>query len=332
MIAAIGLSAGPTTLVLKGFDPVELLAGREVAGEAQYAAEFGRHEYRFVSQENLKRFQKEPLRYAVQNGGACGKMGALTGKGGAERFAVVNGRIFLFASDGCRSGFLAKPDPYFLPLPQPPQATEKERSAALDFYTRMIHAHGSHESIKRLKAISWKRERPYEADGKRHVSVSASALAGPAKFASWTKWHAGEGFFFRNGREAREGDANASFALHPGEERALTASFTRSVPGILMGLAEPRKMLGSNGVAMVRDDIVFEVYVNPETMRIVRVKYRDYYAGPVRDVEVEYLGFQEVAGIALPDFSRMRVDGGTWGEPSPGAKYEVSAPLPAWLR
>jgi YHS domain-containing protein len=55
---------------LKELDPVELVTGREIAGEPTAAATFGKYRYAFSSQDNLATFQKDPARYAVQFGGA----------------------------------------------------------------------------------------------------------------------------------------------------------------------------------------------------------------------------------------------------------------------
>lgn len=93
-------------------DPVELVAGREVQGVAEHSVERDGIEYRFVTLENKAIFEKEPAKFEVYEGGACGRMGALAGMGDARRYAVHAGRIYFFASDGCRAGFLKDPNSY----------------------------------------------------------------------------------------------------------------------------------------------------------------------------------------------------------------------------
>jgi YHS domain-containing protein len=90
-------------------DCIELIAGRDVPGQPEFSIERHGIEYRFASAQNKAAFEKEPARFEVADGGACGRMGPLSGMGDARRYAVHNGRIFFFASDGCRAGFLKDP-------------------------------------------------------------------------------------------------------------------------------------------------------------------------------------------------------------------------------
>ncbi len=93
-------------------DPVELIAGRDVPGRAELSVERDGIEYRFATDVNKSLFEKDPAKYEVADGGACGRMGALSGMGDARRYAVHDGRIYFFASDGCRTGFLKDPAAY----------------------------------------------------------------------------------------------------------------------------------------------------------------------------------------------------------------------------
>lgn len=93
-------------------DLIELLAGRDTVGKPELAVEHEGVEYRFATPENRAAFAKEPARYEVADGGACGRMGPLAGLGDARRYAVHDGRIYFFASDGCRAGFLKEPAKY----------------------------------------------------------------------------------------------------------------------------------------------------------------------------------------------------------------------------
>lgn len=91
-------------------DAVELVSGREVPGKPEFTIEHGGIEYRFATSESKAAFAKEPTKYEVADGGACGSMGPLSGLGDARRYAVHAGRIYFFASDGCRERFLKNPD------------------------------------------------------------------------------------------------------------------------------------------------------------------------------------------------------------------------------
>jgi YHS domain-containing protein len=93
-------------------DPVELVAGREVPGKPELTLEREGFAYLFATQESRAAFEKDPEKFEVADGGACGRMGPLSGLGDARRYAVHDGRIYLFASDACRAGFLKDPSRY----------------------------------------------------------------------------------------------------------------------------------------------------------------------------------------------------------------------------
>ncbi len=107
LVSASAVAAPPERTL--PVDPVELVAGREVPGKSDLAVERDGVEYRFATPENKAAFEKDPARYEVADGGACGRMGALSGLGDARRYAVHAARIYFFASDGCRAGFLKDP-------------------------------------------------------------------------------------------------------------------------------------------------------------------------------------------------------------------------------
>ena len=92
------------------FDVVELvLTGKQVAGSTQISLDREGYRYLFASEANKRKFSSTHD-YDIQLGGGCGKMGSLSGKGSTDRFAVCGGKVYLFASDGCRTGFLENPE------------------------------------------------------------------------------------------------------------------------------------------------------------------------------------------------------------------------------
>lgn len=93
-------------------DPVELVAGHEVAGISELTLERDGFAYLFATPQNKALFENDPTMFEVADGGACGRMGPLSGLGDARRYAVHERRIYFFASDGCRAGFLKDPGKY----------------------------------------------------------------------------------------------------------------------------------------------------------------------------------------------------------------------------
>jgi protein tyrosine phosphatase (PTP) superfamily phosphohydrolase (DUF442 family)/YHS domain-containing protein len=101
-------------LAVRGLDPVLLVAGQETPGEAKFTLTRGHFEYRFSSAESKAKFENQPARYEVQLDGMCAVMGAPV-LGHPERFAVYDGRIYVFGTENCRKEFFADPAKYLKP-------------------------------------------------------------------------------------------------------------------------------------------------------------------------------------------------------------------------
>lgn len=323
-------ASAPTSLVLDGLDPVLLVEGKQVIGQPHLTAAYLRHEYRFSTEENLARFKADPVRFAVQNGGACAKMGELTGRGSPSRWVVTRGKIFLFASDGCKSSFLQNEERYFEAVEVAPPATPEDRKRAQKVFDTMIQAHGGSSALRSAKHFQWQYDTPYKQDGKDLVWHTVYALMGPNKYAYWEVGERDKAFFSVDGSAAFEGKRGEVYGVHPGEQRQLKALFARSPAGILMGASSPVATLegGARGLVMARDDVVFRVYLDPKTFRIDRVAFKDRFFGPVNDIEIEYSDYANVAGIALPKRERTRKKGGEWGHPKEVASWSINGPVP----
>ena len=97
-------------VVLKGLDPVELTQGKEVKGLDSISKQYGSFTYRFASQDDKALFEKDPAKYAVQNGGACLHMPEMPGD--PNLFLVYEGKIYLAGADICLSSVKANPGAY----------------------------------------------------------------------------------------------------------------------------------------------------------------------------------------------------------------------------
>lgn len=90
-------------------DPVLLQSGKVVAGDPKLAELFDGNFYLFQDESTRGTFRADPLRYAAQDGGACGRMGPLGGLGDARKYALQDGLLYFFASDDCMKAFRAEP-------------------------------------------------------------------------------------------------------------------------------------------------------------------------------------------------------------------------------
>ena len=108
-------------VVLKGLDPVQLLAGKETPGQATISHEYGKFTYLFANSEDEKAFVATPDQFAVQNDGKCLMMPDMAGS--PDLFMVYKGKIYLAGSDFCLSAMKSNPDGYLKPTPAPATKT-----------------------------------------------------------------------------------------------------------------------------------------------------------------------------------------------------------------
>lgn len=86
-------------VVLKGLDPVELVSGKEVVGNADLFAEHGKFRYLFANEEDLKTFKSTPEKFAVQLNGNC--LMSTSMPGDPNLYMVHDKKIYLAGSKGC---------------------------------------------------------------------------------------------------------------------------------------------------------------------------------------------------------------------------------------
>lgn len=97
-----GLTAAGAPLGLHGVDPVAFIEiGNRVDGSAAHTAVHDGVAYYFASAANQELFERNPDRYAPQNGGFC-TFGVSVGKkfdGDPQYAAVVDGKLYVFLNE-----------------------------------------------------------------------------------------------------------------------------------------------------------------------------------------------------------------------------------------
>lgn len=107
-------------IAIVGLDPILLIEGKQTPGKPALTRDDGWYRYRFASEETRNRFASDPKRYGIQARGSCAGMGAQieVRSGKPDLFTVHDGRIYIFAGEGCRNEFLAKPDAFVAEINQ----------------------------------------------------------------------------------------------------------------------------------------------------------------------------------------------------------------------
>lgn len=164
------------SVAVRGLDPVELCNGREVAGVPELTRKWGKFTYRFATAANRDAFAADEERWGIQLGGGCGSMGPLSGVGDPDRFVVHEGRIYIFASDACRDGFLAAPHRFVDGVDPLPGATPEAVASGRALLERLLEASGGAERVDALRNVHLRIDKETEYQGKK-VANGSSLLA-----------------------------------------------------------------------------------------------------------------------------------------------------------
>jgi len=289
-------------------DPVELVAGREVRGSDGIAATDGRYHYWFATEANRGKFAADPLRFGIQMGGACGRMGPLTGRGNMHRYWVHEGKIFIFASEQCRDSFKKDPSVHVERTDPVPKGSAEDRRKGLDLLNRAARAHGG-QAVDEFQSLVWTTQQTYEVEGKPEIYVSGYAMQWPDRFATQTRWQTSLFTTNASGAKGWEGDKASARPIHPDEHAFLRRVFFHH-PLVLLRLRNQPGFVAVPGAAMLGSELLPTVaahyggatttlFLDRATWKIRGVAFtarRSTYVPIVR----EYTEYATVRGVLTP--------------------------------
>ena len=148
-------------LALGGLDPVALVAGKEVAGAPGRSVTVGKYRYLFESDESRRIFETDRDSYRIQLAGSCARMGLLTGLGDPRRFTVHDKRIYLFASDACRSAFEKEPGRYLEATIKAPAGSPTDAMRGRELLTKAVEAIGGADRLRELERLTIETKHQY---------------------------------------------------------------------------------------------------------------------------------------------------------------------------
>ncbi len=302
-------------------DPVELLGGREVPGDAALALTHGRYTYVFSTPRNRAAFEADPSRYEIQLGGACARMGPLSGEGSPGLFAVHDGKIYIFASAQCRGSFLKRGSELLEaddPLPAwTPESVERGR----EILDRAVLAMGGAAAIDGTSSCAKRVEEKVVSGEKTHEVVRSTWIEFPARFARETRWDGvgwgevvdvGAAFLFA-AEESRDMVAaqRSAFEKELGRDPLLILR-SRNAPGTLVSHTGSAEIDGRavELVAVACAGRTSTLSIDPESGAILAVSYRGRGPSALFGArEDRYGDFRPVGPLTLP-FKRSVVFNG----------------------
>ncbi len=288
----------PPILGVVAVDPVALVrSGEEVPGLESLRLVRHGWEFRFASPENRSEFLRTPEKFLPAQGGACGRMGPLSGYGRGDLYAVHDGRLWLFASPGCRSGFLANPAAMTDPVaPKPRPSAEAQKAAR-----RMVEAAGGAAWARAsIRLESYMRVR------------SGGRLNGQEKLLAWSaggevgltdSWDGRAYAYTAEAGHGRYSSPQGSFDLSLDQVGALRRSMARSPIGLLKGLAEGRAVASGvegRGVEIWLDGAAIQAEAAPDG-RLAGMKFLGWNSNlNVAPVTVSAIEWAEKEGLWVP--------------------------------
>lgn len=331
IVPLLALSAASSVLLAEPplgvlpVDPVALVKGEEIPGEATLFVDHHLFRYVFANEANRAEFLARPETYEIQLGGACGRMGLLSGEGDPARYAVHEGRIYIFASDPCRETFRKDPAAVLDRIDAPPIADEEDARRGRELLDRALESAGGAERIDRIASVRVVAEKRVEHQGKMHTQTSALTLGFPAHVrrdetwddSRWTHVETPEGGWY-------ESTSQPGYDLPPASRDAMRRVLHhrhpisilrgRNEPGFIAAYAGPRVLEHAGKtfrLEMVRvwfDGSGATLGIEPAsgTIRTISFLGRASRVGEVEQVCIEH---QTVDGVVLPRVIDVRFEG-----------------------
>lgn len=292
-------------------DAVELVLGREVVGKVDLSAKHGRYEYLFSTQANRDAFLKTPEKFEIQLGGACARMGPLSGAGSSDLFAVHEGKIYLFASEQCRKRFMSAPNE-LLESPDPPvEADAAARKRGRELLDLAVKGVGGEAALNKLASYRAEAGSTTKQGDTTYVNKKAWTVRFPSDFRMDDDWNDA-----RWATVAIQGDAffaaDEVWTMHPQQREALEREFRRKPLVILRSRSRDDFVAAAVGAGKVNDRAVefvavsfggatTKLAVDLESGRIHSAAFKG--RGPTMalgDVERTYADFQTAEGLEYP--------------------------------
>lgn len=315
VLSTVAAKAPEPKLALNGLDPVALSGGAEARGREDLVFVHGRFTYRFAAEASRTAFAAEPDRFAIRFGGACGKMGPLSGDGSPERFHVQDGRIYVFASETCRDRFKADPAS-FIDTPDPvPAPTAEEARRGRELLDSAAQGFGGAKAVDALRTLETRTRALYPARDTTHEALRVQVLELPGHVRYEERWGPktyGHGlgpagaFVIADQEEwAAEPDVQGVIARRFAREplvlvarRAQRDLVARALaPGTLDGKPVERVEVALLGATSV-------LTLDPATGHVLAIGYRDRTPQGIRPIERRFSDFRPVAGLVLPHGER----------------------------
>lgn len=339
LVAALTLS-GPDLVGTFRYDPVLLIdAGKKEVGAYSLTADRYGYRYLFASVANRAKFLAKPDAYEIQLGGGCGSMGSLSGRGSPDRFAVYKGRIYIFASDGCRATFLANAENLIERDSPPISGSTEEAKRGRELVAKSVDWAGGSNALAKLDRLKYSRTENVKSGETNYVHTETFAIAYPDRFYQADKWNESVFVNVVTQGDGRFVGSRGVTIMHPVQVRAVQRLVNQMLPTMLRANSRKDFRAFSRGAGRrgERVEIHFDgswgaLEIDPASGKVGAYEFiaRRATIGVQRH---EVTDFSEVAGVKVPlawtvffkdkELSKIGPDGIEYSTSLTGISFEL---------
>lgn len=329
------------------FDVIELVQGRETPGKPELLVSHEGFDYCFSTPENKARFEREPGRFEIADGGACGRMGPLAGLGDARRWSVHEGRVFVFASDGCRTRFTQDPVRFIERDDPRPEGDAASLAAGAALMDQLVSWAGGAERLRNVRTYRDRAARVQAAKDKNWTVTNSTMLSFPDHAATRETWDALWYSTVRTPAGGAMGSEKGLENIAAARTRAFDRALSRSLIVILRafvdrGISDGAEFVAvADGEGRVGDvEVAFvkvwqrgglsRLAIEKGTGRPVQLSFRARDgSSSVAVSERTYTAYATVEGVQLPTAYTVVFDGKAMAEAGMTLEgFEINPQLP----
>lgn len=314
-----------SALILGTFtnDAVALIdRGEAIAGDARLSIIHEHYAYQFATPESRAAFLENPAKYEIQLGGACARMGALSGLGSTSIYRVHEGRLYIFASEQCRGTFERHPDRVLEKLSpdEAPTGTPEQAARGLELLDAAVEWLGGDEALNALGAVEYRTEEDVDSRGKSYRQIDRTVIGPDGEMRTdytwneqyWMQLTSDEGSYFVD-------HATGARPMHPQQHAAMTRKAARQIPTVLRARNEPGFVAIASGrredspgetVLTHINGVTTELIIDADTGRLAGMRLEEW--GPdhlLGTVERRFTSYDKLNGFKLPATWESWVDG-----------------------
>jgi YHS domain-containing protein len=298
------------------FDAIELQRGEQVEGSPDFAATHFGYSYLFRSAANRDLFAQHPEQYEIQFGGACARMGPLSGACSIEHFTVHEMKLYVFASPQCRKAFVAAPEKFLEtddPVPAPSDESAKRGRELIDLALRGL---GGAEAVDSVKTYSEKLAGDQVSGDKTYRVTHEVTLSLPHSIREDACWDASCWAQAANQSQGWFSTSRGENAMHPAQYHIMCKERMRHVLSILrlrnekgfIALAGEEKSITSAEGSLALETLIVSLHgamttlgIEPKTGHVRWMQFTG--RGPNAEmgtIEKTFSKFHSIGALTLP--------------------------------